>query len=417
MFACASALALLATPGMAGGLALAGDGSAYNNPDLLDDPAPGCDRCEPNIPAEPYDPFYDVDWSLALRGGVTYDGNGAPSYELIALPSATLKHQTIRGGYDVGLDGEISYTLDGDPRLDKITGTAGGTYQLDSVTQLEGRGNLTLSQDDAGDPDYDTNVASAPVVVSGDVEASLVRDLGPFEATLRGTASRTVYGETVYDDDSTADNSFQNTTSYGSGARLGYHITPVLTAFVDAEAVAEQYDEPSPNLLVKLDNLDYAARAGLSAKYGETFELEGSLGLGYVDFGDETLTDFSAVLYDARITFRPDETLALTGSLTTTVSAPGTASDATAKVEYEATGAVSYLVNPWLRLRADAQWSATHFEGIDSAETSWGFGTGLDYLLNEHTDLTADYSYTHTEPSPDPATEEHQVTVGVTFHR
>ena len=142
---------------------------------------------------------------------------------------------------------------------------------------------------------------------------------------MRGRAAREVYGETTYDDDSTTDNTFQNTTGYGAGARLGYELTPGLVAFVDVEADYLAYDVPSPSLLVKLDNVTYAGRGGLSARFSETLELEGSLGLGYTDLSDGTLSDFSAVLYDAKATFRPDETLTLTGAFTTTISQPGTA--------------------------------------------------------------------------------------------
>ncbi len=409
------ALALLAIPADAGEFNPLGDGSETNNADLTGNPAVDCANCVTSPPYEA-DALYDLDWSLGLRGGITDNGSGA-SYKLIALPSLTLKHQTIRGGYDVGLNGELSSELDGSARIDAITGTASGEYKLDALTTLGGRGSLRVSQDDPNAPGYASNVASAPVVVSGDGEVSASRDLGAFNLAVRGSAGRAVYGETVYDDSSTSDNTFQNTTAYGAGARLGYELTPGLVAFIDSEADYLAYDAPSPSLLVKLDNVTYAARAGLSARFSETLELEGSLGMGYTDFADGTLSDFSAVLYDAKATFRPDETLTLTGAFTTTVSQPGTTSGATAKLTYAATGQVEYLVNPWLKLRADAQWSEAHYQGIDNDEYKWGFGAGADYLLNEHTDLTADYSFLRTEKTPDPATDEHQVTLGVKFHR
>lgn len=413
----AMALTLLAFPAGAGEFIPLGDGSATNNADLLGNPAIDCANCSATPPRETDTPF-DLDWSLGLRGGINYDGTGdGPTYELIALPSMTLKHQTIRGGYDVGVSGELSYGVDGSARIGSITGTAGGAYKLDALTTLAGRGNLTVSQDDAGGPDYASNVASAPIVISGDGEVSASRDLGAFNLAVRGSAGREVYGETTYDDNSTADNTFQNTTTYGAGARLGYELTPGLVAFVDLEADYLAYDVPSPSLMVKLDNVTYAGRGGLSAKFNETLELEGSLGLGYSDLSDGTLSDFSAVLYDAKATFRPDETLTLSGAFATTISQPGTTSGATAKLTYAATGQVEYLVNPWLKLRADAQWSEAHYQGIDNDEYKWGFGAGADYLLNEHTDLTADYSFLRTEKTPDPATDEHQVTVGVKFHR
>jgi hypothetical protein len=411
------ALTLLAFPAGAGEFVPLGDGSATNNADLLGNPAIDCAKCSATPPYEADTPF-DLDWSLGLRGGIKDDGAGdGPTYELIALPSVTLTHETIRGGYDVGLSGELGYEADGSARIGSITGTAGGEYELDALTTLAGRGNLRVSQDDANDPDYADNVAVAPVVLSGDGEVSAARDLGAFNLAVRGRAGREVHGETVYDDNTTADNSFQNTTAYGAGARLGYELTPGLVAFIDVEADTLAYDAPSPSLLVKLDNVTYAGRGGLSAKFNETLELEGSLGLGYTDLTDGSLSDFSAVLYDAKATFRPDETLTLTGAFTTTISQPGTTSGATAKLAYTATGQLDYLVNPWLKLRADAQWREAHYQGIDNDEYSWGFGVGADYLLNEHTDLTADYSFLRTEKTPDPATDEHQVTVGVKFHR
>jgi len=413
----AMALTVLAFPAGAGEFTPLGDGSSTNNADLLGTPAIDCVNCTTTPPYEADTPF-DLDWSLGLRGGIKDDGTGdGPTYELIALPSATFTHQTIRGGYDVGVSGELGYELDGSARIGSITGTAGGTYKLDALTTLAGRGNLTVSQDDPDGPDYASNVASAPIVISGDGEVSAARDLGAFNLAVRGRAAREVYGETTYDDNSTSDNTFQNTTAYGAGARLGYELTPGLVAFVDLEADYLAYDVPSPSLLVKLDNVTYAGRGGLNAKFSETFELEGSLGLGYTDLIDGSLGDFSAVLYDAKATFRPDETLTLSGAFTTTISQPGTTSGATAKLTYAATGQLEYLVNPWLKLRADAQWSEAHYQGIDSVETNLGFGVGADYLLNEHTDLTADYSFLRTEKTPDPATDEHQVTVGVKFHR
>lgn len=409
-------LALLAFPAAAGGFNPSGDGSEFNNADLTRDPANQCAECSAAPPYE-WGEVPDLDWSLGLRGGVTTGGTDGPSYVLIALPSLTLRQETIRGGYDLGLRGEFSYKVDGQPRVDAIAATAGGSYRLDALTTLAGRADLTASQDDPDGPKFGLNVATAPLVVTGAGEASIARDFGPFNLALRGTVGREINGDTVFDDDTTADNSSDNTTSYGGGSRLGYALTPGLTAFVDLDARQEQYDKPSPSLSVKLDNVTYTGRGGLSARFGETFELEGSLGLGYRDFGDGTLPDFSAVLYDARAVFRPDETLALTAAFTTAISSPGAGSAGTARVTYATIGDVSYQVNPWLRLRADATWSEAHYQGTGTVETGWGGGVGADYLLNENTDLTADYGFRRTEKPPAAAADEHQVTVGITLHR
>ena len=407
----------LGAPAVAGQLNPSGDGSDYNNPDLTRDLTGACEDCLAVAPRDVDEPLLDLDWSLGLRGGITQRGD-TTSYEVIALPSLTLKQQTIRGGYDFGADADLSYTDGETARINALGVSAGGNYQIDSVTNVAGRGTLSVSQDDPGSSsEYATNVAAAPVVVSGTGEASLTRDLGLFDLELRGSAARTGYGETVYDDASTTDNSFQNTTSFGAGGRIGVKLTPGLTAFVDGEATADRYDAVSPSLLMKLDGTTYEARTGLNFKLRETLELEGSIGVAYRDFADAGLEDFTAVLYGAKAVFRPDETLSLTGELTTNVAAPGTTSGASARVEYAATGEAAYLVNPWLRLRAKTGWSEAQLAAVDAEELRWTAGMGLDYLLNEHTDLTADYGFARSKIGADPETDEHSVTLGVTFHR
>ena len=397
--------------------ALAGDGSDFANDALLGLEGTECSYCTPNPPEEVGPPF-QFDWSVGLRGGVRDDGSGAgPVYEVVALPEFSLRQETIRGGYNFGISGEISQRVDGDPRLGSVTATAGGAYSLDELTTLEGKFDLTVSQDDPDDADQPVNVATAPLEVSGNAEGSIRRDFGPLLIELRGSAGRDVIGETTYDDETTTSNEYQNTTTWGAGARLGYKLMPGMVAFIDGAADAEQYDTDSPTLLTKLDNVTYATRAGLTFRPSEVLQVEGSIGWGYRDFVDETLSDFSAMLYGAKAEFRPNDTLTLTAELNTTISSPGTTSGAVAKLEHAATGALSYQLNPWLRLRASAGWSMARYEGIDTRENKWGVGVGADYLLNEHTDLTADYSFERSETTPEPATDEHQVTVGVRFHR
>lgn len=408
---------LCGAPAVAGEFTVSGDGSGYGNPDLANDPTMACAACVPAPPPENDTPLFDLDWSLGLRGSVTESG-GTTRYQVLALPSLSLKQQTVRGGYDLSVGGELSKTADGEARIDALDAEVGGTYELDSVTTLAGRGTLSVSQDDPrSGTDYASNVASAPIVVTGTGEASVTRDLGLFDLELRSKAARTGYGDTVYDDASTTDNSFQNTTSYGVGGRVGVKVTPGLTAFVDGDATADQYDAASPSLGVKLDGTTYEARAGLNFKLRETLELEGSVGLAYRDFKDAGVEDFTAAIYGAKVVFVPDESVSLTGELTTTVSAPGTTASASGKLEYAATGSAAVQVNPWLRLRANAGWSYSETIGADSTEQTASAGAGADYLLSAMTDLTADYTYTRSLTGTGTETDEHVVALGVTFHR
>jgi hypothetical protein len=413
----AATAALLATaaPAFGGDFSASGDGSATNNVDLLQTPGAPCANCGP-MPSE-LDTFpFDLDWSLGLRGGLISSSDGT-SVEFLALPEVRLTQETLRGGYSAGLSGELSYEVDGEARINSVTVDGNYDYRFDAVTTGGLRGSFTLSQDAPDADDTLTNVAAAPIVGSGFVEASVKRELAYIDLELRGSAGRTVYGDTRFNDDTTVSNEFQNVSSLAAGGRAGVKLTPGLTAFVDGQATQETYDAEAPSLAVKLDNVTYAGRAGLNAKFLDTLELEGSLGLAYRDFADASLGDFSAVLYDARAIYRPDETVSLTGAFTTTVGSPGTTSGATSKVTYAATGEAAYLVNPWLRLRASAGWSEAHYQGIDTDEYKWNAGVGADYLLNENVDITADYVASRRTTTPALPKDEHQVLLGVNIHR
>jgi hypothetical protein len=415
MMAVTAALAAASAPVVGAEFNPLGDGSDYNNGDLVRDDTSGCENCD-RLPHESDGPAFDLDWQLGLRGAVTQNNDGT-KVEFLALPEVTLTHNTMRGGYSVGASSELSYDLDGNARVDSLTLNGSADYHFDAVSSASLKGSFTLSQDDPSSSDYASNVASAPLVLGGQVQATATRDLGIGEAEVRGNAGRTVYGETTYDDASTSSNDYQNTSVAGVGGRFGYRLTPGLTAFVDGQADYEAYDEASPSLLVKLDNVTYEARAGLNFKALTVLELEGSLGLGYRDFADGSLNDFTAVLYDGKAIFRPDETLTLTGTFSTSLESPGTTSGATAKVTYAATGEAAYQVNPWLRLRGSAGWSEAHYQGIATDEYKWNVGVGADYLLNEHMDATADYTFSRSTTTPDPTEDEQRVMLGLNIHR
>jgi hypothetical protein len=413
--AVATALAAAAAPVVGAEFNPLGDGSDFNNLDLVRDDTTGCENCA-QVPYEWDEPPFELDWQLGLRGAVSHDGTEA-KVEFLALPEARLTHQTLRGGYSAGAAAELSYAPEGSARVDSLKVDGSYDYRFDEVTSAGLKGSFTLSQDDPDDPGYADNVASAPLVVEGTVEATGKRDLGLLDVELRGSAGRSLHGETTYDDASTTSNEYQNVTAAGLGGRLGVKVTPGVTAFVDGEAKYAAYDEAAPSLPVKLDNVTYEGRAGVNTKFRETLELEGSLGLAYRDFAEDAIEDFTALLYDAKAVFRPDETLTLTGAFTTTVASPGTTSGATAKVTYAATGEAAYQVNPWLRLRSSAGWSEAHYRGIDTDEYKWSIGVGADYLLNEHMDATADYTYSQSTTTPDPAEDEHRLMVGLDIHR
>src|SRR4051812_26152423 len=100
MMAVAAALAAAAAPGGGAEFNPLGDGSDFNNGDLVRDETTGCENCQ-QTPYEWDEPPFELDWQLGLRGAVT-EGDSGTKVEFLALPEATLTHNTMRGSYSIG---------------------------------------------------------------------------------------------------------------------------------------------------------------------------------------------------------------------------------------------------------------------------------------------------------------------------
>lgn len=380
-------------------------------------PCPGCQLVpDTAAPAELYGPPVDFDWSFGLRGGLVRDADGTRP-EVLALPSVSLKQQTMRGGYSLAGSAELSATGSGDYRVDSATLDASGRYSLDEWTTANVTASIGTSQDAPSAPGLAANVASAPVVTAGEATTSLTRQIGALAGTLRLGVARTVHGETIYDDASTLDNSDQNTSDLSLGGRLAMPVTPLLSVFVDGDVTAEWYDAPSPSLLAKLDNRTYRGKVGVTASWGETLSFEGSIGLAQRDFLDDAVTDVSTVIYDASATYRPDNLLSVTADLSASLGAPDADCGCTADVNRSANVAASYLVNSWLRLRGSAGATQSGAAGSSPATSTWNAAVGLDYLFNAQTDFTADYTYSQSTTGSASPEDSQSLMLGVTVHR
>lgn len=408
---------------LAGSTALAqefnpqGDGSDTNNADLLRDPTTGCENCETFAPHEWDAPPYDLDWSLSLRGAYVRDKNGE-HFEALAVPTVSFRHDFLRGTYNFTGAAELSNSTIEGYRVNALRLGTSGEYQVNDDLTLDGAANFALLTPSASTTGYPADTVSASQEVSGDAELAATYDFGLFTTTARGSASRSVYGPTTLADSSQIDNTANNNWQFGAGLRFGYKVTPLLTAFIDGSAGYQLYDTIAPSYGVKLDATDYAIRGGLASKWSEVLEAEASVGVGLRRFTFGAADDIVSQLYDASITFRPDETVTLRGALATTVGEPGANASGTARIEYAATGDIAYRVNPWVTLRANAGYRYAIFSDSVATETGYGVGAGADYLVNENLSVAADYSYgVTTDTDPAASDEEHRVTLGVTLKR
>lgn len=391
-----------------------GDGSFTNNPALIDGTGPL--TTEPLALREPYHPAANVDWSLGLRGAYTVDKSGR-RMEVQLLPSVSASYDGGRWTWTGSADATLIREEGSQVRLSAIRLATGGDYALDPWTTLSGSANLSLTQ--AGTSAYNTpaNVVAQPIIASGGVDGAVTRRFGKFTLALRGSLDRSVSGPTTLAGAIQQDNADQNTFGAGVGLRLGLALTPIWTVFVDGQADRTVYDAPSKALLVKLDGTTYALKTGVTGQWDDVLTLEGSVGVALRRFDDASIAQVTATLYDAKVVFRPDPTLTLTGSLSSSIDAPGSTSGGSAKVDYAALGEVAYQVNRWLSLRGSAGWRTTTYAGTTTTETGSSFGLGASYQVNAHTSLTADYNFARNETAPNPAEDSHVIALGLRLSR
>ncbi len=356
-----------------------------------------------------------IDWSVGLRGSYAANSLSGGKASLSLTPEASL---TLGGQSSTSvLNAESELIVDGggQARIGGLHAGAASTLRLGPTTILAGSINGAMTQD-PDDSALPANTLIAPVELDGTVQGSVTQDMGRVDATLTLDGERYVIGPTTLDDLSTIDNADQSYWQGGATLRLGYEITPLIGAFVEGEASAQKFDAADPTLLKFLDGREYQLRAGLSFTQGSIISAEASIGRGWLDYLDGSLTDTQSWVYNGSVTFRPDETLSLTGALETTLD-PSANVPGDTDVGMTLSGGASYTVNPWLTLRASGSWDRTVTLGTGDNSWSLDAGVGADYRSSRHVVWSADYNYGRDYAPPTPVNDTHTVSFGVRVQR
>ena len=408
----------LAMPALAASDHSPGDGSTADNERLLPDVYPTGPVLASSLGLrEPHDPFFDVDWSLGLRGVYT-NATAGERFDIRLVPLISLEHIGTRSAVNFDASAEIVRPSEGNTvdigalRLGLQT-----RYNLDSATRFNANGNLSLTQQTPGTPGLANNVAIASQTISGGGDVGLTRQFGKFNVSVTGAAQRNLYGNTTLTDGSIIDNSEQNYWALDSGLRIGFQVTPIFEVFGSGGAGRDVFDRPSVALGVSTDATEYSLRGGVTGRWNSILEVTGSAGMGLRRFDVASVGEVVTKLYDAQVTYTPDPTLRLTAGFATMVTPPGPTGSGRARVDYSAIGQVAYTVNSWLALRALADWNTARFEGSTNVETGHGYGVGADYTVNAHTAVSADYAFDHSDSTANGVQDAHRVTMGITLSR
>jgi len=414
--ACLACLLSAVGPATAASDHSSGDGSGASNERLR----PNVYPAEPvlpsgAVPAEPSFPFFAVDWATTLRGTYTNSTDEETS-DIRFVPSFVLEHEGSRS--QLGGSGEIELSRPSDTQEVDVSGlrlNLEGGYALDSVTALTGVADLSFTQEPASTPGIANTIAQPAATLVGSIEGGATRQFGRFNIGVTGAVARYLYGPTELVDGTVEDNDEDNYWTLDGGLRLGFQVTPIFEVFGEGTLGRDLFARQSG--VPRRDATDSSASVGVVARWNETLEASASTGLALRRFDDETLEEVTAQLFEAAVTYRPDSTWRLTGTLATDVQPSGPDNSGSTRVQYSADADLGYTVNSWLALRALAGWHTARFEGSAETETGYGLGAGADYRVNAHTLVSADYGYARTDNSANGLDRGHQLSLGVTLRR
>ncbi|MEO5807364.1 outer membrane beta-barrel protein [Devosia sp.] len=403
---------------VAGPVKAVGDGSGTDNQRLLPGQYPAAyDPLTPEAQLrEPYTPFFEVGWSVALRGAFRHDKDGE-HYDAIIAPSVSLTHTGTRSSIGFTGSAEVQQPVGGEININALRLGLGAGYELDPDTTLTGNASFALTTPPRGTPGQAATIALAPTTISGGGDLGVTRKFGKFNVSLTGSVARTLYGTTTMTDGSVLDNSDQNFWALDSGLRVGFQATPIFEVFGQAGLGRDIFDKPSSVLLVKTDATQAQIQGGIKGQWSSVLSAQASVGLGLRRFDETSLGQVNSTLYNASVTFAPDETWKATGGFSTTVTPPGPLGSGTTRIEYAATAEIDHLINSWLAVRGQGAWRSARFDGSTDTETGYGYGVGADYILTKHTSFSADYAFEHADTTATGPEDSHRVTLGITVKR
>lgn len=396
---------------------LGADGSAVDNERLR----PGVYPAAPvpqgfAVPVEPGHPPFEIDWSIGLRGTYTH-ATDAETFVTRVTPQFSATHDGSLA--DLVLAGSAELAKPSGQDDVTITNMRLGlsvTMAIDRVTTLSGTAAIGLSKDLPGSPNLQQQVITPPEIVTGTLGLGLDRQFGLFNVGVDVGADRSLYGPTTRRDTGVTDNSAQNRWRLTGDLRVGYQMTPIFEVFTQSGVARDIFDRQG-NSGLSSNATNRTLRAGISGSWSNILTASVSAGVGQRVFDAESLGEVTTQLYGASVSFTPDPTWRMTGSLETTMDPPGPDASGTARIQHRALANIDYTVNSWLRLRATADWSHSQLIGSAETEKRFGLGAGADYTVNAHTALTADYGFGRRDNSTTGQSDSHQVSLGITLAR
>jgi hypothetical protein len=271
------------------------------------------------LPPEP-DPFDPVGvrvGTFLLRSAVEVtggaDGNPSRSYGgsaasalFVVAPEMQLRSGWSRHALDVDLRGSYTW-LASAPALDRPNLEAKATGRIDVTSQdrIDLQNRFLLSTDYPGSPNLQASIAKLPIFTSAGATVGYGHTFNRLDISLKGTADRTTYQESLLTDGTTFSNSDRNYDQYGAQLRGSYEVNPGLKPFAELGVDRRQHDLPFDRSGLQRDSNGITPRVG--ARVDLAGELRGELSVGYAErtYKDPSFQDLRGMIVDGSMVWSP----------------------------------------------------------------------------------------------------------------
>ena len=369
-----------------------------------------------SAPREPYQPFFDVDWSLGLT--YTHTGGTQSGKNFVTLtPRVSLTHQGLRGQF--GFAGQTALSVNDDQltRVDDTVFSYTGQYALDSVTGVLSGASVSINQEDVNAPGMPDTIVQTPVVTQLKGNVGLTRQMGRFNFDVNTEAERMASSDTLLVGGRGQNNADRNFSRLGGTLRTSYAFSPEISLFVQGGISHDWYDAAPVSTGLKLDGSDYTAEVGAVVNWRDVLELEATVGHTTRVYDDPGIVGMGSAVFGLDLSYTPNSALSAGLQFSTNLKTADATAGRPASVDYSASGNITYGLNSWIDLRASASALYSVPQSGTDLQTSYSAGAGADFQVNKNVSVNLDYLYTWAELLPKPAEYQHAGTIGIMIAR
>jgi hypothetical protein len=285
-----------------------------------------------------------------------------------------------------------SYTAYGQtPELDRpaFDGKVTGRLDMTRNTALIGEGTFVVGTDNPGSPNVQAGLQRFPIFTTLGGSLGVTQRFNRVEVTVKGTAERTEYQDSVFTDGTKASNHDRDFNRYAILMRTSYDLMPGIKPFVEAGYDVREHDLQFDRFGLERDSSGWTAKAGSTFAFSRM--LTGEIALGYIerDYKDPSLQPLRGLSFDASLIYALSaltnvKLTANTVAAETTV--PGTAGIFTRNAGIE----VDHAFRRWLIGAVKFNYGLDDYVGSARKDDRYAISGTLTYKLNRLMQLKAE---------------------------